>query len=139
MSREDDLWDPNTWNWLDHQPVHRIYTNPHCDHWVLVDYVDYVWACKHRWRWKWSQHMVGRKGYAYRTGIGKDRKTFSIYLHVAIMERTGIIRPAWPVVLVDHRDGQTVNCRRHNLRWATPGMNRTNRNGSHSTHSFEET
>jgi hypothetical protein len=46
------------------------------------------------------------------------------------MKRTGIKPPTKKHVLVDHRTGHTLNCRRPNLRWATHSMNSRNRNGS---------
>lgn len=54
-----------------------------------------------------------------------------IYIHVEIMRRTTILPPAPGFKIVDHRDGDELNCRRANLRWATPRMNRMNLFGAY--------
>jgi hypothetical protein len=119
-----DLLDPRTWTWLDEADLgYRLYLDVHCEKYALLDYVDYQWAIQ--WCWKIKCSRGRRKWYAIRNG-SIDGRSVSIYLHVQVMLRTGIARPDWPTVMVDHRDGDSMNCRRGNLRWATPKMNRAN-------------
>lgn len=94
-----------------------------------MDYDDYLWACRYKWAIKWSRG--GKKCYLYRTGRDENGKTKSEYLHVEIMKRTGIEPPSPEHTITDHRDGNSLHCRRKNLRWATLTMNRQNRFGSH--------
>lgn len=142
---DDDIWDPNTWDWSERE--YYIYLTPHHSHKVRVDYVDYIYFTQ----WLWDVRGVKPYGtrkrkktilYAARStavhvgGVGRkgrgvfgrgERVNVTLYLHIEIMKRTGIEPPTPEHVLVDHEDGQTLDCRRINLRWATHSMNRTNR------------
>jgi hypothetical protein len=127
----DDFFDPRSWIEQEHE--HRIYLDDRLDRWAIVDYEDWLWAC--RWRWSAKIARGGNKIYAYRTGTtGSIEKEsiyrWSIYLHVAIMERSGIKRPSSKHSMVDHRNGKELDCRKANLRYATPSMNRRNHRGS---------
>lgn len=104
-----------------------------------VDEEDYAWAIGNSWnpnfkKQRWNG-VVKFKVYLRRAvAIWEDRvkiKTISIYLHIEIMKRTGIEPPSPFHTLVDHRDGDSLNCRRSNLRWATHSMNSLNRFGEH--------
>lgn len=78
---------------------------------TLVDDDVYVWASKHRW----YAHFAKGKFYATRdTSNGKSA------LH------REILKPG-PGQLVDHRDGDSLDNQRHNLRRATPTENAANR------------
>lgn len=97
----------------------------------MVDEDDYHWAIQ--WRWnpnkKKSRRNPGKiKIYAHRACRlqGKYGPCSSIYLHIEIMKRTGIRPPSVAHCIVDHRDGDTFNLRRSNLRWATHSMNSRN-------------
>lgn len=120
-----------------------IYGDDRAEIFAFVDYVDYAWALQWKWSPKWSRG--GRKVYLRRnvqTTINpssvcslsgsrvRDRVQKTLFLHIAIMERTGIKRPSINHVIVDHRDGNGLNCTRSNLRWATMSQNRLNINGS---------
>lgn len=126
----DDMWDPNTWTVPDHE--FRIYGDVNASWWCIVDEEDYHWAVKYCWTkhvslnspWKWYlRRAVG----VNRNGMRLN--TYTLYLHIEIMKRTGILPPSPAHILVDHRDSNSFNCRRSNLRWATPGMNARNRFG----------
>ncbi len=123
-----DIWDPR--NWKDEEHEYRIYGDDRASIWAVVDEEDYQWAIQWLWSPKWSRG--GRKVYLRRVGhegTRQSRTQRTIWLHTEIMKRTGIEPPSPLHTLVDHRDGNSLNCRRNNLRWATVGMNARNRNG----------
>lgn len=70
---------------------------------ALVDDNDYPELNKH----KWSAHF-GRRWYAIRNQR-INGKCNIIYLHRQIMQPTGSI-------IVDHKDGDGLNCQRYNMR-----------------------
>ena len=81
---------------------------------AIVDEEDYESVKDFRW------HFNPKTGYVYRYGLNeKTGKHGSIYLHRQIM--------GFPDNLVDHKDGVKVNCRRSNLREATPSQNQYNK------------
>lgn len=124
-----DPFDPNNW---DLQPTpRRVYLDDKGESFVWVDEIDYYWAIQ--WRWMINKPHASRKGkklYAVRT-IGRGSNSNKAYLHVEIMRRTTILPPEPAFKIVDHRDGDELNCRRCNLRWATPRMNRMNLHGAY--------
>ena len=105
----------------------RIYSDDRCSEWVVLDEVDYWWAVQ--WCWNIVEPIPdGRRGhsrYFRRTARDQDGRDYSVYLHVAIQQRKGVIS-SFDAPLVDHLDGDTFNCRRENLRWASHEMNRRN-------------
>jgi hypothetical protein len=120
----------------------RIYGDDRGELCAFVDAIDYQWAVQWIWSPKWSRG--GRKFYLRRNvqeQLGPDyecpvtgrrlrnRVQRTLFLHVAIMKRTGIEPPSPEHTMVDHRDSDSLNCRRGNLRWATPSMNAKNING----------
>jgi len=130
-----DFFDPNTWQCEPHE--FRIYLDDRATHWAVVDEEDYHWAIRWRWNLKQSGGRRGFKPYARRavstyypdgSRLGSD----SVYLHIEIMKRSGVPPPSPNHILVDHRNGKSLNCRRSNLRWATYGMNNQNVNGRYA-------
>lgn len=125
-----DPLDPNTLDFGDDHE-YRIYLDDRGELYAIVDREDYEWAI--RWRWCAKRDPCGAI-YARRAvgenvkGVGRVR-TFTEYLHVAIHKRTKKRRPSRFHVLVDHRNGKSLDCRRKNLRWATNSMNQKNRWG----------
>lgn len=119
-----DFLDPNTWPappetgriWLD-------VDNGVC---AVVDTIDYAWALQ--WAWSITLDKHGRKIYATRSTRlrGRAGPQTKVFLHKAILHRAGVIPPSPRHTIGDHRDGDSLNCRRGNLRWATPAENRAN-------------
>lgn len=92
---------------------------------ALVDPEDYALVVK----MQWSLHSDGKtKLYArcLRRVSGRRR---AIYLHRVIAELR-ISRPSSLHTYVDHVNGDGLDCRRCNLRWATPRENRLNLRGA---------
>lgn len=122
-------FDPNTW--IKEAYEHRIYGNDALTVYALVDAEDFAWFS--RWRWSPKFSRGGRKCYLFRPAYnGGDNLRKSLYLHVEVMKRTGIAQPSPLHTMADHRNGNGLDCRRCNLRWATPSMNRRNINGRYA-------
>jgi hypothetical protein len=148
---------PNNWPL---SPPHefRIYGDDDAHTWVVVDEEDYHFLIKWKWNADSTSMRNGKprsKPYFRRTfevqvpnwnhkGGGtsvspvsgrtvrnrKPRVQSALYLHRVVMLRTGIVPPSPHHTLVDHKDGQRLNCRRSNLHWATVKMNNNNRFGN---------
>lgn len=69
----------------------------------------------------WSACLRGGTWYAFRNVETHEGRT-TVYLHIEIMGES----PS-PGLLVDHRNGRGLDCRRVNLRWATRSQNARNR------------
>jgi hypothetical protein len=122
--RDVDMWDPTTWSWLEEEQEHRLYLDGQCEKYAVLDYIDYIWAIQ--WCWHLKASRGHRKFYAVRSTTLVGQGAVMLYLHVEIMKRTGVARPKLPAIVTDHRDGDSMNCRRRNLRWASHAMNRRN-------------
>ena len=96
----------------------------------LIDRQDWIWASQHRWYKKRTQRTSGHKlrWYVYRT-VSIRGMRMSAYLHVLICRRAFGLPPRQSMV-GDHINGDTLDCRRINLRWATRRENRRNLEGS---------
>lgn len=113
------------------QHDHRIYGNDHGSVWASVSEEDYQWAIK--WRWCPKRSPCGKL--YLRRAVGENAnnqrlRTYTLYLHVEILKRKGDEPASEHHNLVDHLDGDSLNCRRDNLRWATRVQNNRNRFGS---------
>jgi hypothetical protein len=105
---------------------HHIYGDDREAIWAVVDADDYAYFSA--WRWEPISNSTGKKFYLRRS-VGRGNTSRPLYLHVAIHQRRGITPPSPKHTMVDHIDCDSLNCRKSNLRWATPSMNRLNRHG----------
>ena len=84
---------------------------------AIVDPDDYLWLCKFNW------HVVKQDDYFYacrRPSVGEFRTGRSVWMNREILN-------APPGLLVDHRNHDTLDNRRENLRLATYVENGRNR------------
>lgn len=129
MLQDADVFDPRTWS--AEEPIFRVYGDVRAEVFAIVDEADYAWAVQ--WMWTTKKSRGGRQFYVCRQltrWTGGLRANRTLMLHVEVMLRTGTPKPTPEHSMVDHRDGDPMNCRRGNLRWATPSMNRRNIRGS---------
>lgn len=101
---------------------YRIWLDVGADIFVVVSQEDYDWARQWKWQITWDKHK--RKVYATRSPTIAGQSRTKIYLHKAIMARKDILPPTKKHTMGDHGDGESRNCQRYNLSWATPSMNR---------------
>lgn len=122
-----DGFDPNTWPAP--EPYRRVYLDASAELFAIVDEEDYAWAVQ--WLWSATPNSTKRKFYATRSTRlqGVAGPQVRIYLHKAILERTGLTPPSKKHSIGDHENGDSLDCRRDNLRWATHSMNSFNVNG----------
>lgn len=121
---ECDPFDPRYWS--DETEPKRIWLDDKALRFCVVDEADYQWALQ--WKWTAIPDKHGNKFYAARMAFIEGRHV-RLYLHKEILRRAGKKRPSRNHTIGDHRDGDSLNNRRRNLRWATPRMNRLNIGG----------
>lgn len=145
MAILEDFWDPNTWEAEDKE--YRIYGDDYETVYALVDPIDYHYLIQ--WRWKPKQSRISKgtkkpKVYLCRAVpeiIGPDRYengkryqtrvTRTVYLHTVVAERANLPKPQTnKQLIVDHRNGDGLDCRRSNLRYATQSFNARNIHGN---------
>lgn len=146
MAMGIEFFDPNTWIIEEHE--YRIYGDDYENIYAVVDEIDYHYLIQ--WRWKPSPSRVWKgtkkpKVYLCRVSseiIGPDihldgkrhqqRICRSLYLHQVVMDRKKDPLPKTnKTIIVDHANGNGLDCRRKNLRYATISFNNKNIYGSH--------
>lgn len=106
-------------------PWRRIWLSERQDLWTLVDAQDHAWLSEHSWN-VWHGGARGQwKKYAKRN-IGVDRAT--VRMHREILKRADPRSARFMRTHhVDHVNGNALDNRRANLRWATAKQNAGNR------------
>lgn len=139
-----DPFDPRTW---DPEPApdatYAICLSNRWDLHVLLDYQDYLWAKD--WLWchtygsgrisptTWTierpDSIYARRSVQIDGFLPSGRPRYgNLFLHCEILTRWKGPRPRNRIG--DHRNGNTLDCRRRNLRWATKSQNSMNVPGS---------
>jgi hypothetical protein len=101
--------------------MNRIWLDVEAGIFALVSDEDHAWALQWCWQITWDRHK--RKAYATRS-TKVDGRRVKYYLHKEILKRTELLPPSKRHTMGDHGDGQSLNCCRDNLSWATASQNR---------------
>ena len=96
------------------------------DLFAVVDNNQLGWASQ--WRWHIKPSKNGKKFYAVRKARVAGRNV-SVFLHKELLTRAIGGPPTPRHIIGDHCNGNSLDCRVSNLRWATPAENRQNYNG----------
>lgn len=109
-------------------PCRRIWLSQREPIWTLVDAVDYAWLSANVWN-VW--HAGSNRGdswmlYAKRN-VGPTRSTVRMHREIMIAADPGRDDAFLAAHVVDHINGQTLDNRRCNLRWATKRDNAISR------------
>lgn len=128
---DDGLWDLNRSCPV---PFGPRYLDDHASAFCVVDDADRDWALRWNWRLVWSNRWrTTPKPYVTRVtnkpGTSKTKGNninLTIYMHVEICTMAWGPPPNSWQILADHKDGNSFNNRRSNLRWASYSQNRRN-------------
>jgi hypothetical protein len=101
---------------------HRIWLDVEAGIYATVSFEDYAWALQWCWQITWDRHK--RKAYATRSASTHGARRVKYYLHKEVLKRSMKLPPTEKHTMGDHGDGNSLNCERWNLEWATPSQNR---------------
>jgi len=125
-----DFWDPRTWSEEPRQ--FRMYAHANADIECLVDEEDYLYFTQ--WLWTTKKSPCGklyfRRAVSRYDVLGNRVGVDTIYLHIDILQRKEPGPPTRLRCIADHWNGNSLDNRRDNLRWATKRENGRNRFGS---------
>ena len=122
---ELDLVDLVDLSWT---PWRRVMLSARENIWTLVDAEDYAWLSENIWNVSWGSRTPWQK-YGKRN-VGSDRATLRLHREIMI-RRDPRSNRFMSTHFVDHINGQTLDNRRANLRWATKRQNAGNRTPRH--------
>ena len=104
----------------------RIRIGPHGQYAVTVDACDFAYLTRWRWTSKRDVWRYGASIYARRSARVDGHKR-TIFMHNVVLRRRMRLRPPSPRHECDHRDIDSLNNTRRNLRWATRRQQVVNR------------
>lgn len=114
--------DPSTWN-CEEPTFRRVFLSDRNDElFCIVDADDYDWLQS----FSWSLHKRGDWQPTYYARRTVWPRGTPYYLHVDLLRHISV-PPSLEHVVGDHLNGNTLDNRRCNLRWATLVENRRNR------------
>lgn len=136
-------FDPRSWTIEKDDDVCYLNLSNRIDCYCKLDRIDYEWA--KRWLWchtygsgtmnldTWTidrpDAIYARRSIPIEGFLSSGRQRYgNEFLHLSILNRI-CPRPVW-ATCGDHIDGDSLNNRRRNLRWATTTMNNKNRKGT---------
>ncbi|MFK4622543.1 HNH endonuclease [Bradyrhizobium diazoefficiens] len=101
-------------------PCRRIWLSQRQPIWTLVDAVDYAWLSANVWNVWHAGTGRGDSWMLYaKRNVGPSRSTVRMHREIMIAADPGRDDAFLAAHVVDHINGQTLDNRRCNLRWAT--------------------
>lgn len=109
-------------------PCRRIWLSQRDPIWTLVDAVDYAWLSENMWNVWHAGNGRGDRWMNYaKRNVGERRSTVRMHREIMISADPGRDDAFLLAHVVDHINGQTLDNRRCNLRWATKRDNAISR------------